>query len=289
MRLVNVLNYDYVHCTYPWVNASTEEVITPHSLLFSPDGTRFVAGAKECIALFDLSRANEGPMQTHRTRRSKTVRREYGEYETPLSGIVNALAINQVNGLLAAGSTERQLGFWGAGGSGNKTSAFSVRDDTLPETRGCGITQVEWSDCGQYLFVAERNSDVILVFDVRQGKRLCWLRGRNAKSMQRMSFQVVHSMDDLLHGRIDVWAGGIDGLVRVWKDVTHKTDAVDLATDIVAHRDTVASVLVHQSQTIFATASGHRRDRAEALGLEEDDGLTKSISDPDNTLKIWRV
>jgi len=236
IRLVNILNYDYVHSTYPWVNANTEEVNTPHSLVFSPDGTRFVAGAKECIALFDLSRANEGPMQFHKTRRSKTVRREYGEHETPLSGTVNALAINQFNGLLAAGSTERQLGFWEAGGSGNKTSAFSVRDDTLPETKGCGITQIEWSHCGQYLFVAERNSDVILVFDVRQGRRLCWLEGRNAKSMQRMSFQIVQSVDDLHHGRIDIWAGGTDGHIRVWKDVTRSTDAVDPSTDIVAHR-----------------------------------------------------
>lgn len=234
IRLVNVLDYDYVHSTYPWVNANTEEVITPHSVLFSPDGTRFVAGARECIALFDLSRTDEGPMQFHKTRRGKAVRREYGEYETPLSGIVNALAINQVNGLLAAGSTERQVGFWEAGGSGDKTSAFSVRDDTLPETKGCGITQVEWSDCGQYLFVAERNSDVILVFDVRQGKRLCWLKGRNAKSMQRMSFNAVRSTNGM-----DVWAGGIDGHVRVWKDITHKMDAVDSSTDVVAHRGMV--------------------------------------------------
>lgn len=236
IRLVNVLDFDYVHATYPWINADTEEIVTPHSLLFSPDGTRFVAGAKERIALFDLSRTNEGPVQSHKTCRSKAVRREYGEYETPLSGIVNALAINQVNGLLAAGSTERQLGFWEAGGSGGRISAFSVRDDTLPETKGCGITQVEWSDCGQYLLVAERGSNVILVFDIRQGKRLCWLRGRNAKSMQRMSFQVVQSADGQLQGRTDIWAGGIDGHVRVWKDVTHQTDAVCPSTDIVAHR-----------------------------------------------------
>ena len=231
-RLVNVLDYNYVHACYPWINNSTEEIITPHALLFRPDGTRFVAGAKECIALFDLSRAVEGPLQYHRTRRSKNTRQAYGESDTPLSGIVNALAISPANGLLGAGSTERQIGLWDAGGVGEKTSAFSIRDDTQPGTKGCGITQLKWSDCGTYLFVAERNSDAILVFDMRQGKRLCWLNGRNARSMQRMSFELVQSED----GQIDVWAGGVDGHVRVWKNVTNEMDSAQPSTDIVAHR-----------------------------------------------------
>jgi len=232
IRLVNVLDYNYVHASYPWINSNTEEIITPHALLFSPDGTRFVAGAEASIAVFDLSRDNEGPLQYHRTRRSRKIRQAYGESDTPLSGILNALAINPSNGWLSAGSTERQIGFWDAGGIGEKVSAFSVKDDTQPETRGCGITQLGWSICGTYLFVAERNSDVILVFDMRQGKRLCWLKGRNAMSMQRMSFEIVESDD----GRIDVWAGGVDGHVRVWENITRKTDGIDPSTDIIAHQ-----------------------------------------------------
>ena len=83
--------------------------------------------------------------------------------------------------------------------------------------QGNGVTQLNWSGDGRYLFVAERNSQVLQVYDIRiMGKRLSWCRGRNAGTMMPLSFDTV----DLPGQGVDIWAGGVDGKVRVWKDVT---------------------------------------------------------------------
>jgi len=232
ISLVNAFDHDYKHATYPWFNQMTEEPITPHSLSFTSNGTRFVAGAKERLAVFDVQRPNEGPVLSFTTRKSKRARAAYGEHETPLGGILSALSASTENDILAVGSTERQVGMWAASGAGEKVTAFSIRDDTEPRIDGCGVMQLAWSSCGNYLVVAERMSDAILVCDVRQGKRLCALTGRRARTMQRMSFDLVTSSD----GGCDVWAGGTDGRMRIWRSVANKADLVEPTVEFAAHQ-----------------------------------------------------
>ena len=223
IRLVNILDFSYTHATYPWVNASTEAWIAPHSLLFSSDGLHFVAGTKEKLAVFDVSRDGEGPVTGTSTRKSQKSRRAWGEHETPLSGIVTALSLSRNNEVLAAGTTGREIGLYAAGGMGEKVTSFSIRDDLEAGANGAGVTQLSWSSCGNYLFVAERKSDAILIYDIRQGQRLSWLRGRKADTSQRLSFDLLQTSDS---GH-DIWAGGTDGKVRIWRDVTRSEDVVD--------------------------------------------------------------
>jgi len=232
ISLVNALDYDYKHASYPWFNQMTEEPITPQSLLFTSSGTRFVAGAKERLAVFDVERPNEEPMLSFTTRKSKRARTAYGEHETPLGGILSALSANPMNDLLAVGTTQRQVGIWAASGAGEKVTGFSIRDDTEPHVAGSGVTQLAWSSCGNYMFVAERVSDAILVYDIRQGKRLCALTGRRASTLQRMSFELVTSSD----GGCDIWAGGTDGRTRIWRSVTDKTETIEPSSEFHAHQ-----------------------------------------------------
>lgn len=132
-----------------------------------------------------------------------------------MKGIVSALSVNS-EGIVAAGTFTRDVGLYSDAGRGECISVFSLnRDTSAPEyVHGSGITQTAWSPDGRYLYVAERMSDGISVFDIRvTGKRLAALRGRQAMTNQRLNIDVVSVAND--H---EIWAGGTDGVVRVWEN-----------------------------------------------------------------------
>lgn len=145
-----------------------------------------------------------------------------------IKGIVSALGMSS-EGILAAGTFSRWVGLYDGYGRGGPLGAFEIKGGTLDEEEasGTGITQVLWSGDGRYLAVAERCSDGIGVWDIRgTGKRLAWLRGRNAKTNQRLGIEVF---------RGEVWAGGVDGKVRVWEELGLKEGTLDAQWEFKAH------------------------------------------------------
>lgn len=138
-----------------------------------------------------------------------------------MKGIVSALALNPSgDGILAAGTFTRHVGLYSSNGSGELLGTFSVaKTNANRDIGGRGVTQLVWSPCGRYLYVAERKSDGILVYDVRvTGQLLGHLRGRKAHTNQRMKIDVVSSGPDGSH---EIWAGGTDGFMRVWRSPEH--------------------------------------------------------------------
>lgn len=283
IRLVNTLELSHTHASYPWVNEATEAWITPSSLTFTRDGTQFVAGAKERIATFDLGRDGQGPVMDSRTRVSVRTRKQYGESHMPLSGLVSALAIS-TNGVLAAGTTGRQIGLWDGDGTGQQVSTFSIAEEPKHSALGgSGIMQLRWSSCGTYLFIAERSSDALLVYDMRIGKRLCWMEGRRAQTVQRLGFDI----DEGGNAGIDLWAGGCDGIVRSWKDVTSYEGAVSPTESFRAHGDVVSSTIIQQAERLLVTTSGQRLDPQDAVG--DGVGSPKGVKGLDNSMRIWNI
>ena len=130
-------------------------------------------------------------------------------------------------GLLAAGTFSRWVGLYDGYGRGDTVGVFEVRGDGGDVGGGKGITQVLWSICGRYLCVVERGSDGIGVWDVRgTGKRLAWLGRRFAMTNQRLGVEVLGG---------EVWAGGMDGTVRVWDGLGIKEGVVDPVWEFRAH------------------------------------------------------
>lgn len=171
-------------------------------------------------------------MPTVPSKRSKVVGGAGG-----IKGIVSALGMSS-EGILAAGTFSRWIGLYDGQGRGGSVGAFEVREDavTVKEVHGNGVTQVLWSNDGRYLCVAERCSDQVGVWDVRgTGKKLASLRGRNAVTNQRMSVELVGN---------EVWAGGVDGMVRVWGDLGMKEGAVDSTWDFKAHDGTICTFVL---------------------------------------------
>ncbi|MCJ1252221.1 hypothetical protein MMC24_000025 [Lignoscripta atroalba] len=286
--------------SYPLINATTEAYIAPHSLLFDTylNTNHFFAGSESCISLFDINRNGEGPtttMPTIPSRRKKLVGGGVG-----MKGLVSCLGMSS-EGVLAAGTFTRWVGLYDSGGSGGTVGVFEIKsgDGDMDEVGdGTGITQVLWSECGRYLCVVERGSNGVGVWDIRgTGRRLSWLNGRKARTGQRLGAEVVGT---------NVWAGGLDGNVRVWEGLGRREGVVAPNQDFKVHDDAVSSAVMHPSAAVLATCSGQRHpldsiDPSPASTYEGDsdeemssscDSLDSSSTQPpcyDNSLKIWAL
>ena len=302
--------YPNLVASYPLANRLTEAYAAPHSLLFDAyagNGSHFFAGSDSQISVFDLTRNGEGPlseMKTIPSRRKKAVGGGVG-----MKGIVSALSMS-CQGVLAAGTFTRWIGFYDERGRGENMGVFELGKNDGDEQgvgEGRGLTQVLWTECGQYLCAVERRSDGISVWDIRgTGKRLAWLTGRNARTMQRLGTQIMGT---------DIWAGGTDGKVRLWKDIGQKEGVVGPDWDFMAHDgksndsggsrlnindclDCVSSAALHHCGTVLATCSGQRHESTYWDSASESDSEETRTSTVmslhtgqkiDNSLKIWAL
>ncbi|KAA8650953.1 uncharacterized protein ATNIH1004_003644 [Aspergillus tanneri] len=121
------------------------------------------------------------------------------------------------DGVLAAGTFSRHVGLYDSNGTGQSLGTFSIaRTEADRYIGGRGVTQLVWSPCGRYLYIAERKSDGVLIYDIRvTGQLLGWLEGRNAITNQRMKIDIVPTRQGESH---EIWAGGTDGYMRLWRD-----------------------------------------------------------------------
>ncbi|KAF7716761.1 Uncharacterized protein PECH_008797 [Penicillium ucsense] len=274
--------------TYSLVNPTTEAFITPHSMIFpaSMGGTHFLAGSDSMICLFDVSRpGTSGPVSWMPTIPSK--RKQIVGGGIGMKGIVSALASNPSgDGILAAGTFTRHVGLYSANGAGESLGTFNVaRTDDSRVIGGRGITQLCWSPCGRYLYIAERKSDGILVYDIRvTGQLLGYLRGRKALTNQRMDIGVVVAGPD---GGHEVWAGGTDGMMRVWRNPVYSAGGQMPDWEVRVHDDAVPSATFHPFGDVVATCSGQRhRLSAE---LDEQDISVGDVRRVDNSVKVWSM
>ncbi|KAK6442547.1 hypothetical protein LTR95_001208 [Oleoguttula sp. CCFEE 5521] len=287
LRLTNALVPSYVPATYSYINSANEAFIAPNSLAFIDGGTHFVAGSAGRIAVFDVTR-QAGPEMYH------NLKAKAGATGMRDTSRIMALSVSS-DGLLAAGSTNRNVGLFGNSGRGACETTFSIagRMSEVTATRGSGTTSLAWTPDGRYLLVAERQSDGVHVYDVRNLlRRVSFLSGRNAKTTQRLGIDVIAPREGC-----EVWAGGVDGVTRVWNNPgstegEHRPDA-----GIEMHDDAVSSAVWHPSGALLATCSGQRSFGKVDFGDNESSSDTDSeslseneqstIRQPNNTLKIW--
>ena len=257
--------------SYKLINHLTEAVTAPLSLAYSPCGTHFFAGSQNSIALFDLTYA-DNPVHTILTipsRRSKLKGGGRG-----FKGVISALAVSPTTeGLLAAGARTRSIGLYDtAGGSGvthfslpGTIDGKKLRSETDSHLIGDGVSSLKWSPCGTYLYIAERDSDALFIYDARNySLALGYCAGRKAFTKQKFGFDIWAAGA----GAHEVWGGGVDGKIRVWRDLWMKEGAVeaDEVVDIGGEEMPVVSTLVHASGSLAVAARGSLRVGSEGGG-----------------------
>ncbi|OJJ44962.1 hypothetical protein ASPZODRAFT_153311 [Penicilliopsis zonata CBS 506.65] len=287
IRLTSALA-PHTFATYSLIHPTTEAFITPHSIIYplSLGGTHFLTGSDSLICLFDVSRpGTDGPVSRMATIPSK--RRQIVGGGVGMKGIVSALAVSPTeDSLLAAGTFTRHVGLYGSNGSGEMLGTFSIaKTDADRQIGGRGVTQICWSPCGRYLYIAERKSDGVLVYDIRvTGQLMAWLRGRKAFTNQRMKIDIVPSGEDGSH---EIWAGGTDGFMRVWKDPALSVGAKDPDWEWRVHDDAVTSAAFHPQGNVAATCSGQRRNQD--FEMADGNGEDEQYGQGDNSLKVWSL
>ncbi|KAH8696284.1 WD40-repeat-containing domain protein [Talaromyces proteolyticus] len=275
--------------TYSLVNPTTEAFITPHSILYPSElgGSQFITGSDSLICIFDVSRTgSDGPVTRFPTIPSK--RKQIVGGGVGMKGIVSALAMNPAgDGILAAGTFTRYIALYGSRGSGELIGTFSiVKTEADKHIGGTGITQLLWSPCGRYLYVAERKSGGMLVYDIRvTGQLLGWLEGREALSNQRMKADVVATGDGESH---EIWAGGTDGTVRVWSNPYSSIGSQKPSHEFDMHCDPATSSVLHPGSSVLATCSGQKHFPDFDVDEVKGDGYALP-TEYDNSLKIWSL
>ncbi|KAF1944541.1 WD40 repeat-like protein [Clathrospora elynae] len=277
--------------SYKLVNNLTEAVIAPLSLTYSNDGAHFFAGKQDGIAIFDFE-DTDSPIHTIATIPAKRNKLKGGG--RGFKGWISALSlsppsISHSDGLLAAGARTRHVGIYDPVGGGEVTH-FSLpgtingkknRNENLKHIMGDGVSSLKWSPCGKYLYVAERHSDVLLIYDVRNfSLSLGYCAGRKALTKQKLGFDIwnagasPYDIEGISH---EIWAGSTDGKMRVWRDPYRKEGAVepDEVVQVGEEEAPVVGTLVHPSGSLAVAACGSvvLDDEMKSQGMRRGGGL----------------
>jgi hypothetical protein len=258
--------------SYKLINALTEAVTAPLSLAYSHTGTHFFAGARNSIHTFDLEYP-DAPSHTISTIPSTRSKLKGGG--RGFKGWISALTLSPPTtfaggGMVAAGARTRHVGIYDAT-SGAEITTFSLPgtvdgkklvNANMQHIIGDGVSSLKYSPCGKYLYVAERQSDVLLIYDVRNfSLSLGYCAGRAALTKQKLGFDVWNagaSPYDIEGTSHEIWAGGTDGVVRVWRDPYVKEGAVepDEFVQIGSGDAPVVGTMVHPSGGLAVAACG---------------------------------
>ncbi|EWC45438.1 hypothetical protein DRE_00837 [Drechslerella stenobrocha 248] len=323
------LLYPHITGTYPLIHTETEKYLIPYSLAWTPYGTHFLAGTDSQIHLFDVSRANQGPIETYTTgkKRKKSSSANRQPDESNVRGIVSSLAIHPETHALAAGTYSRRVLLYSSpwqdaellasinlnntaaalpslrkAGLSNSNSASHT--DVRDAAKGGGVTSLSFTTSGMHLLIAERKSGVLHIYDLRDMTQpYALLTGREALNNQKIGASIGLFADspDM------VVSGGNDGIVRAWEpfasaacDTQRESEGGIFANlkEWRAAEDPVTAAAVHPSGSVVATSSGQRKrsslssagsDRESDESNDDSDGDGVSSGVWDNAIRIWAL
>ncbi|KAF1816774.1 hypothetical protein P152DRAFT_485957 [Eremomyces bilateralis CBS 781.70] len=264
--------------TYPLILPHSEAFLPAHALTFTHHGAGILAAIGReggGLAAFDVTRSGEGP--AHWARWPRNWRGVEMARDGAMSGMrgIGASVRVSFEGLAAVGTLRGCVGLYGGEGWGEGVAAWGLEG----EGEGGRVTQVEWSGCGRYLYVGEGKSDGVRVYDVRVEGRLLGMlvgRGRTSNLVQEFAVERTESGEK-------VWAGGMDGCVRVWEDCHSVNGKMEPSEEFRLHEDPVTSIVFDSGFTRLATCSAAERGQQEERQGEAD--IKETERDP--MIKIY--
>ncbi|KAM7264565.1 hypothetical protein ACFE04_002248 [Oxalis oulophora] len=241
-----------LRCSYRAYDAM-DEITAAFSVGFNPAGTKIFAGYNKSIRVFDVHRPGRDFEQHSTLQRNKEGQR----------GIISAIAFGPNDSkMLATGSYDQ-------------TTAIYSEDNmellyVLHGQEG-GVTHVQFSKDGNYLYTGGRKDPFIMCWDVRNTVEVVYKLYRSAEhTNQRISFDIEPSGKHL-------GTGGQDGTVNIYDLQTGQW-----VSGFQAAADTVNGFSFHPFMPLAATSSGHRRFE------DPDDGSDISkLNEDENCASVW--
>ncbi|KAF7803547.1 telomerase Cajal body protein 1 [Senna tora] len=239
-----------LRCTYRAYDAM-DEITAAFSIAFNPAGTKIFAGYNKCIRVFDLHRPG----------------RDFESYSTVKDnkegqmGIISAMAFSPSHtGMLAMGSYSQSTAIY--------------REDNMEllyvlHGHEGGITHVQFSRDGNYLYTGGRKDPYIFCWDVRKTVDCVYKSSENTN--QRILFDIEPSGQHL-------GTGGQDGLVHIYDLKTGQWVSCFQAAS-----DTVNGFSFHPFLPLAVSSSGHRR-----FVIPDDGNEDLCLSGNENCASVWR-
>eukprot|EP00257_Ricinus_communis_P008248 XP_002525611.2 telomerase Cajal body protein 1 [Ricinus communis] len=228
-----------LRCTYRAYDA-VDEITAAFSISFNPAGNKMFAGYNKSIRVFDIHRPGR-VFEQHSTLQGNK------EGQT---GIISSIAFCPTHsGMLATGSYS------------HTTAIF--REDNMEllyvlHGQEGGITHIQFSRDGNYLYTGGRKDPYILCWDMRKTAEVVYKLYRSTEQTnQRILFDVEP------YGRY-LATGGQDGLVHVYD-----LQSGQWISGFQAAADTVNGFSFHPILPMAASSSGHRRFQVPDDGPED--------------------
>ncbi|XP_019863266.1 PREDICTED: telomerase Cajal body protein 1-like [Amphimedon queenslandica] len=241
-----------LRCSYLSYN-HLDELISPHSLCFSLDGSKLYTGYQNMIKVFDTSIPG---------RDSKTI--TMSDDENSQCGIVSCIAMNPSCATdFVIGTYSGSVSFYSEIAKGSLFSISSYKK---------GISQIMFSPCGNYLFFSERKSFTLGIVDIRKYTVTLDDITRTVNTNQRIYFDISKDGDCLA-------TGSTNGFVKFIRLNDFKFREFN------AHSDAVNGCSIHPSLPLLATSSGQWKPQV--IDDDDDDDDDKIIFE--NSLKIWSM
>ncbi|KAF9198693.1 Telomerase Cajal body protein 1 [Haplosporangium sp. Z 27] len=278
-----------LRCSYTIVD-HCEVNVAPNALCFNLDGSKIYCGSNNMIQIFDTTRPGRDSLKrpTVPTRKSRKGQK----------GVISCLAFNPDHSdLYAAGSYLKTIGLYDSRaeelllllrdkGSHNKKQQQSNTQSTSLSSPMGGVTQVQFSPDGMYLYSASRQDPMIRCWDIRNTAQVLHRLERPGElTNQRISFDI--SSD----GR---WlcTGDMNGSISIF-DLADPESQVDpitrLSARIHGHEDVISAATFHPSSSILATCSGQRKYELSLDSDESDSSDSESINQDSNDTELKKV
>ncbi|KAL9234106.1 hypothetical protein vseg_009013 [Gypsophila vaccaria] len=244
-----------LRCTYRAYDAM-DEITAAFSIAFNPAGSKIFAGYNKTLRVFDVHRPGRDFVQRSTLQASKE-----GQ-----SGIISAIAFSPTHsGMFATGSYDQSTAIY--------------REDNMEllyvlHGQEGGVTQVQFSKDGNYLYTGARKDPYIMCWDVRNTVEVLYKLYRSTEQTnQRISFDIEPCGRHLA-------TGGQDGMVHVYDLQTGQW-----TSSFAAASDTVNGFSFHPYLPMAVTSSGHRRFGFPADADDGEEALT--LSGYENCVSVW--